>query len=57
MKFDTIITAIGQDTVLDLIDDGKLIINKNNETQFPNIYAGGDATRGADSLINAIGRW
>lgn len=55
MKFDSIITAIGQDTVLNFIEDEKLIIGKDNETQFPNVFAGGDATRGADSLINAIG--
>lgn len=54
MKFDSIITAIGQDTVLNFIEDEKLIIGKDNETQFPNVFAGGDATRGADSLINAI---
>ena len=55
MKFDSIITAIGQDTVLNFIEDEKLIIGEDNETQFPNVFAGGDATRGADSLINAIG--
>ncbi|MCB9211695.1 MAG: putative selenate reductase subunit YgfK [Ignavibacteriales bacterium] len=55
IKFDSIITAIGQDTILDFIEDEKLIINTNGETQYKNIFAGGDATRGADSLINAIG--
>lgn len=55
MTFDSIITAIGQDTVLDFIDDEKLNIDEKGETQFSNIFAGGDATRGADSLINAIG--
>ncbi len=54
MTFDSIITAIGQDTVLDFIDDDQLIIDLNGETQFKNVFAGGDATRGADSLINAI---
>jgi len=55
MGFDSIITAIGQDTILDFLDEGKLEIKKDGETQFENIFAGGDATRGADSLINAIG--
>lgn len=55
MKFDTIISAIGQDTILDFVENDKLILGKDNETQFTNIFAGGDATRGADSLINAIG--
>ncbi len=55
MSFDSIITAIGQDTVLDFLDDEILKINEEGETQFRNVFAGGDATRGADSLINAIG--
>jgi len=55
IKFDSIITAIGQDTILDFLPDEKLIIQNVNETQYKNIFAGGDATRGADSLINAIG--
>ncbi|MCB9250360.1 MAG: hypothetical protein H6613_18330 [Ignavibacteriales bacterium] len=55
IKFDSIITAIGQDTILDFLEDEKLIINSNGETQYKNVFAGGDATRGADSLINAIG--
>ncbi len=53
--FDNIITAIGQDLELDFVPGNKLIINKDTfETQFPNIFAGGDAVRGADSLINAM---
>jgi putative selenate reductase len=56
LNFDSIITAIGQDIVLDFIPDKKLIINNDtNETQYNNVFAGGDALRGADSLINAIG--
>ncbi len=54
--FDNIITAIGQDVELDFVPEKKLIINsKTNETQIQNIFAGGDAIRGADSLINAMG--
>ncbi|MCJ7554729.1 MAG: putative selenate reductase subunit YgfK [Ignavibacteriaceae bacterium] len=53
LKFDSIITAIGQEIDLDFFDE--FIVNpKTNETQLPNVYAGGDAVRGADSLINAI---
>jgi putative selenate reductase len=56
MQFDSIITAIGQDIVLDFLPTGKLKLNsKTYETQFENVFAGGDAIRGADSLINAIG--
>lgn len=54
MKFDSIITAIGQEINLDFIENDKLIIKGNNETQFANVYVGGDVIRGADSLINAI---
>lgn len=54
MAFDSIITAIGQDTDLSFFDDDELKIDKNGETSYKNIFAGGDATRGADSLINAI---
>lgn len=53
LKFDSIITAIGQEIDLDFFDE--FILNPvTNETQIPNVYAGGDAVRGADSLINAI---
>ncbi len=56
MKFHSIITAIGQDIYLDFLPDEKLQVNqKTYETQFENVFAGGDVLRGADSLINAIG--
>ncbi len=56
LNFDNIITAIGQDVELDFVPEKKLIINsKTNETQIQNVFAGGDAIRGADSLINAMG--
>ena len=55
LEFDNIITAIGQDVELDFLPEKILSVdNKTNETQFPNIFAGGDAIRGADSLINAM---
>jgi len=56
LEFDNIITAIGQDIELDFLPEKILSIdNKTNETQIPNVFAGGDAIRGADSLINAMG--
>lgn len=56
IQFDSIITAIGQDIYLDFLPDEKLQVNpKTFETQFENVFAGGDVLRGADSLINAIG--
>ena len=56
LEFDNIITAIGQDVELNFIPGKKLAVNeKTNETQIPDVFAGGDAIRGADSLINAMG--
>jgi putative selenate reductase len=56
LKFNSIITAIGQDIVIDFIPGQNLKVNTNTyETQFENVFAGGDVLRGADSLINAIG--
>lgn len=56
LSFDTIITAIGQDISLDFVKENHLNINEETyETQIPNVFAGGDAIRGADSLINAMG--
>ncbi|MEN8194761.1 MAG: FAD-dependent oxidoreductase, partial [Bacteroidota bacterium] len=54
LEFDSIITAIGQDTKLDFFPGQKLMIDKSTlETQIKNVFTGGDAVRGADSLINA----
>jgi putative selenate reductase len=56
LKFNSIITAIGQDIVLDFLPEENLQVNTNTyESQFENVFAGGDVLRGADSLINAIG--
>jgi putative selenate reductase len=56
LNFDSIITAIGQDIVLDFLPEKKLQVDFDSyETQFENVFAGGDVLRGADSLINAIG--
>lgn len=56
LTFDNVITAIGQDLELDFIPGNKLITdNETGETQIPNVFAGGDAVRGADSLINSMG--
>jgi len=55
MNYDSIITAIGQDIELDFFPGKEIQIDRSTlETQFENIFTGGDAVRGADSLINAI---
>jgi len=53
---DLIIPAIGQQVVLDFFPEKALEIDEQTyETQLENVFAGGDAFRGASSLINAIG--
>jgi len=54
--FDTVITAIGQDIIPDFLPDTEIGNRKGSfETQISGVFAGGDAIRGADSLINAMG--
>lgn len=56
MEFDTIIPAIGQDIAFDFLTRDDLIVNlETNETKLPKVFAGGDAVRGASSVINAVG--
>ncbi|MGL4209349.1 MAG: FAD-dependent oxidoreductase, partial [Candidatus Adiutrix sp.] len=52
---DTIITAIGQQIDLDFLPPMPLKINpQTGLSQIPNVYVGGDAKNGPDSLITAI---
>lgn len=56
VETDTIIPAIGQQVVLDFYPEDSLEVNSETyETALENVFAGGDAFRGASSLINAIG--
>ncbi len=56
LNVDSVISAIGQRVDLDFFPDKKLEINPaTHETQFENIFAGGDAVRGPSTLIKAIG--
>ena len=55
LKFDSIITAVGQEVNIDFLSNVKLNVDPDtNETNLKNVYAGGDVIRGADTLINAI---
>ncbi|HPI36719.1 MAG TPA: putative selenate reductase subunit YgfK [Ignavibacteriaceae bacterium] len=55
MEYDIIISAIGQHVELDFIAEDELTIDeKSKKTDIKNVFAGGDAIRGADTLINAI---
>ena len=60
---DLVIMAIGQNTVLDFIEDSGIETTKwgtlkvdeiTHETNLENIYAGGDVSRGPSSIIKAI---
>ena len=52
---DTVIPAIGQRVKLDFFPAAELLINPDtHETQLENVFAGGDAVRGASTLIDAI---
>ncbi len=56
MNVDTVIAAIGQRVNLEFFPEQQLKINpETQETQIENVFSGGDAVRGASTLIKAIG--
>ena len=56
LSVDSVISAIGQRVNLDFFTADTLDINPvTHETQLKNVFAGGDAVRGASTLIKAIG--
>lgn len=55
IQADTIIIAIGQEFSADFISAKELSVNpETNETNIPNVYAGGDAVRGPANIVKAI---
>jgi len=53
---DTVIPAIGQSLAIDFIDKKELQTKENSyETKLNNVFIGGDAMRGASTLINGVG--
>lgn len=53
---DSIIPAIGQDMVMDFLGEQKLDVNyETSETNIAKVYAGGDAIRGAATVVEAVG--
>jgi len=53
---DTIIPAIGQDVTIDFLGNTELKANlKTCATNLPKIFAGGDAIRGAATVVEAVG--
>lgn len=56
LDFDTIIPAVGQDLDIDFVSPDLLKSKVGKyETRIPNVFIGGDALRGAASLIKAVG--
>ena len=56
LPVDTVIPALGQAIHVDFIDENDLRVNPETcITNIAHVYAGGDAVRGASSVINAIG--
>jgi putative selenate reductase len=53
---DSIIPAIGQDVDLDFLEEQNLEINfETGATNIANVFAGGDAVRGAATVVEAVG--
>lgn len=56
ITLDSIIPAIGQNIELDFLGEQKLDVNKNTgATSITNVFAGGDAIRGAATVVEAVG--
>ncbi|MCK4904226.1 MAG: hypothetical protein KAS35_06000, partial [Candidatus Marinimicrobia bacterium] len=53
---DSIIPAIGQNIELDFLGEKKLAVNqKTSATSIANVFTGGDAVRGAATVVEAVG--
>ena len=53
---DSVIPAIGQNVLLDFLNEQELDVNPNTgETNITNVFAGGDAIRGAATVVEAVG--
>lgn len=56
IQANSVISAIGQEVITEFFPKGKIKVDPETlETGLTNVFAGGDAVRGASSLINAIG--
>ena len=56
MNFDMIVDAIGQDIDIDFASKNEIKTKDDKyETSLENVFIGGDALRGASSIINAVG--
>jgi glutamate synthase (NADPH/NADH) small chain len=63
LEADQVIIAVGQgpnpllikDSGLDVDDAGQIIVDENNRTNIPNVFAGGDIIEGEATVIKAMG--
>ncbi len=56
VEFDTIIQAIGQDVVIDFVSMKDLQTDPaTGMSKIKNVFAGGDAVRGASTIVKAVG--
>lgn len=55
LEVDTVVSAIGQKVVIPFLDRELEVDSKSCETTLERVYAGGDAIRGASTLVKAIG--
>jgi putative selenate reductase len=56
IEVNSVIPAIGQDVLLDFLGDQKLdVYQSTGETNIANVFAGGDAIRGAATVVEAVG--
>jgi len=55
LAFDTVVPAIGQDVILDFIEEDLQVEPATGATNLAGVFTGGDAMRGASSVINAVG--
>ena len=55
LKVDSVISAVGQRVRLDFFPEKQLRIDpRTHETRLQNVFAGGDAVRGASTLVKAV---
>ena len=63
LEIDTLIGAIGQSALYDFMDEykekldtkwGRMLVNENQETSIPKLFAGGDAVNNTADAISAI---
>ncbi len=55
LTFNTVVPAVGQDVILDFLEEALQVEPATGATNLAGVFTGGDAMRGASSVINAVG--